>query len=188
MTDCCFVILIKHFVWVLWNVVSCETLFPLWYKQKNSKSNIYLKLVRSVTILYCDCHKKVLQQRNTNWPSVFWHTLWQWFVFLQYVLKALAKSLCAFFNGHYLVVIRFCQSVRGKQRVLKNILGNQSLQLKSQACVCDCHLLSLPWEKVMQSGHRGNTFELQYVIYLFLFLIHYILSASQVTYRTCAKH
>ena len=54
-----------------------------------------------------------------------------------------------FLNGHYLLVIRYCQSVREKQSVLK-VFGNESQQLKSRACVCDCHLLSLPWEKVMR--------------------------------------
>lgn len=75
----------------------------------------------------------------------------QWFGFLWwYISKALARSVFVFLNGHYLDVIRYCQSVREKQRVLKKSLGNKSLQLKSHACVCDCHLLSLPWEKVMR--------------------------------------
>ena len=84
-----------------------------------------------------------------------------------------------FLNGHYLVVIRYCQSVRGKQRVLKESLGNKSLQLKSQACVCNCHLLSSPWERVTRPstflrglGTEGTLLKWQYVICLLFLLLH----------------
>lgn len=84
--------------------------------------------------------------------------------------KALASSLFVFLNGHYLVVIRYYQSVSGKQRVLKKRLGNKSPRLKSRACVCDCHLLSLPWEKVM----RLSSFATVSAQRFFFLLLHYI--------------
>lgn len=68
---------------------------------------------------------------------------------LMIYFKGAGKESTAFvlLNGHYLVVIRYCQSAKGKQRVFNKSFGNKRLQMKSKACVCDCHLLCLSWEK-----------------------------------------
>lgn len=82
----------------------------------------------------------------------------------------LAGSPFVLFNSYYLPVIRYCQSVRGKQRALNKSFGNKRLQMKSQACVCDCHLFSLPWEKLMRLSSFAALWawrihSLQYVFY-----------------------
>lgn len=83
-----------------------------------------------------------------------------------------------FLNGHYLVVIRYCQSVKGKQRVFKKSLGNKSVQLKSQACVCDCHLLSLPWEKVMRLSSLAAVWALRVHVEITICYLSFLLAAA----------
>lgn len=168
------------------------------------KRKIPLNLIRSMTKLYCNLQpiairniiftttreELALCMLAQSMPSL--DNAWAFSI-----SKELARILFVFLNGHYSVVIRYCQSVRGKQRVLKKSLGNKSLQLKSQACVCDCHLLSSPWEKVTCLSSfalykKNYTFKLQYVIYLFFSSLHYISAILScivhVRYRTCAKN
>lgn len=174
--------------------MSCETLFSLWsHKRRHNplsrpKRKMYLNLIRSMTMLYCNPHQ--ILTRNlifsiTRKEELTFCMLAQSLRRQQLAIlwsnnaKALASSLFLFLNDHYLVVIRYYQSVSRKQRVLKKRLGYKSLRLKSQACVCDCHLLSLPWEKVMRlssfvavSAQRVFFLLLRYIPVIFSHTIH----------------